>query len=47
MYIGMPENEPSPQGLADIDGQNQQRRAVADKPDDHGKVDDVLQFIDL
>jgi hypothetical protein len=47
MHVGMPENKPSPQRLADIDGQNQQCRTVADKPDDHGKVDDVFQLIHL
>jgi hypothetical protein len=45
MDVGVPEDEPSAQGLADVDGQDQKRRTVADEADEHGVVDDVLQFI--
>ena len=43
MNIRVPENMPSPQGLTNINRQNQQGRAVADKTDQHGKIDDVFQ----
>jgi len=36
---------PSPQRLTNINRQNQQGRAVAYKSDQHGKIDDVFQFI--
>ncbi|VTR63956.1 hypothetical protein DESC_120048 [Desulfosarcina cetonica] len=43
--VGVPEDEPSAQGLADVDGQDQQGRAIADEADEHGVVDDVFEFI--
>ena len=45
MNIGMPEDKPVPQGLADIEAENQQRRSVTDNPDEHGIVDNVFQFV--
>ena len=46
VHIGMPENEPATQGLANVDGQDEQGGTIADKPDHHGQVDDVFQLID-
>ena len=45
MDVGVPEDEPVAQRLSDVDGQNQQGRAVADEPDKHGVVDNVFEFI--
>ena len=42
--IRMPESEPCPQGLSDIDHQNGDRAAIADKADDDGGVQDRLQL---
>jgi len=42
----MPEDKPASQWLSDIDGKDQQGRTVADKSDDNGQVDDVLEFTD-
>ncbi len=45
MDIGMPENKPAPQGLADIDRQDQQGGTVTDKTDQYSIIDDVFKFI--
>ena len=42
--IRMPESKPCPQGLSDIDHQNGDRAAIADKADDNGGVQDRLQL---
>src|SRR6056297_1451980 len=47
MHIGMPENKPAAQRLSNINGQDQQRGTVADKTNDHGKIDNIFQFINL
>jgi hypothetical protein len=43
----MPEDEPASQRLADIHSQNTLGGCVADESDDHSKIDDVFQVIDL
>ncbi len=45
MNIGMPEDKPSPQGLADIKTQDHQGRTVADEPDEHGIIDNIFEFV--
>ncbi len=41
----MPENKPASQGLTDIKTQNHQGRTVADKSNQHGIIDDILELI--
>src|SRR5579863_5579344 len=40
----MPEGEPRPQGLPNVDHQDRDRAAVADEPDDYSGVEDRLQL---
>ena len=42
--VGMPEGEPGPQRLPDVDHQDRDRAAVADESHDHGGVEDGFQF---
>jgi hypothetical protein len=43
--VGVPENEPAAQRLADVDGQDQEGRTVADKADQDRVVDDVFKQV--
>ena len=44
VHIGMPEAVPGPQGLAHVQGEDQDGPAIADEPDDHREIDNGLQF---
>jgi hypothetical protein len=45
MDIGMPEDKPPPERLADIYAQHDNCSRIADESDDHGGIEDILQFL--